>query len=408
MAPGLLYPAAKEVPVPATALRWLPLLIAAAGLLGAWGLAQGPPEREMEVAPPRPPRVEVLELEPVDHRVSVHTHGSAAPRDEIELLAETAGRLTALALDPGSDFEEGDVLARLDPRDAALALQRAEALLRRRESEVQLARSRLDRQQSLAARRITSDARLEEATHAVDLAEALLQDARAVRGQAARELERTRVRAPFSGRVRERHVATGQFVARGAPLARIYASARVEVRLPVPLSELAFLELTDGEGGTRPRVELRGRDAGTERRWRGRIVRSEGVIDPRTRMLYLVARVDDPEGREPGGWPLRHGLFVEATIEGRTLHDVFVLPAAALSGAGGVFVVGEDGRVSDRDVEVVRREDDRVIVRAGLRRGERVCASAVGSLSGRLVDPILPGSSSSPSSLARSLVEARL
>jgi multidrug efflux pump subunit AcrA (membrane-fusion protein) len=126
-------------------------------------------------------------------------------------------------------------------------------------------------------------------------------------------------------------------------------------------------------------VRLFARFGGAEREWRGRVVRTEGEIDARSRMVHVVARVEDPYGRSAGGEgpPLAVGLFVRGEIQGRTAPGVAVLPRAALRGDDQVLVLDDEGRLRFRDVEVLRALRDEVVVSGGLAAGERVCVSAL-------------------------------
>ena len=213
-------------------------------------------------------------------------------------------------------------------------------------------------------------------------ARAALAAAEAALAQAERDIERCTVRAPYAGRVRSKAVDVGQFVARGAELARLYAIDYAEVRLPLADDELAFVDLPlafrgDTATGDGPEVLLSARFAGREHVWEGRLVRTEGEIDPDTRMVVAVARVEDPYGR--GGDerrpPLAVGLFTRAEIQGRVVEDVVVLPRRALRDGRSVLVVDGDDRLRIRPVEVLRSEGERVLLSAGVASGERVVAT---------------------------------
>jgi multidrug efflux pump subunit AcrA (membrane-fusion protein) len=122
--------------------------------------------------------------------------------------------------------------------------------------------------------------------------------------------------------------------------------------------------------------------AGRTHTWRGFIVRTEGEIDAKSRMVTVVARVEDPYGRGPAGDrpPLAVGLFVQAEIVGRVVPAAFVLPRGALRYDGDdqkprVLVVDDELRLWPREVEVLRQERERVVLGAGLLAGERVCVS---------------------------------
>jgi multidrug efflux pump subunit AcrA (membrane-fusion protein) len=165
-------------------------------------------------------------------------------------------------------------------------------------------------------------------------------------------------------------------------VARIYAVDYAEVRLPLRDADAAFVDLPiayrdDEHAGAGPEVWLHAHFAGQRYSWRGRIVRTEGELDPRTRMIHAVARVEDPYGRgaQPDRPPLSVGMFVEAEILGREVDDVMVIPRSALRGEDRVVVVDSNDRLRLREVDVLQRNRDSVLVRGGLAEGERVCTS---------------------------------
>jgi RND family efflux transporter MFP subunit len=352
-----------------------------------------------EPSAPPVPLVRVLTVEPETVRLRVATHGTIAPRTESDLVSQVSGPVVWVSpsLVSGGFFEEGDALLRVDARDYAVTFERASATLARRLSERDLAAKELARQRELEGRAAASEARLDDAENAERVSVAALREARALLDQADRDLVRTKILAPFSGRVREKYADVGQFVNRGSRLARIYAIDYAEVRLPVPDDELAFLDLPmvyrgdvlDAEG---PSVELSTQFAGQRHTWIGRVVRTEGEIDPRSRMVNVVARIDNPYARSGSRPPLAVGLFVDAEILGRVAEDVVVLPRIALREGDRVHVVDEDDALRLREVEVLRRESERVLIRAGLESGERVSVSPLAvAMEGMRVRPVAVG-----------------
>jgi RND family efflux transporter MFP subunit len=362
---------------------WMPLAVLAFGGIATVGLVAATPSLDTRKPQHKSPAVRVVRAEPRPVKLVVRTQGSVTPRTESELVAEVSGRIIAVSpsLASGGFLEPGEILVHIDPSDYEIALERARAALSRAESQVGLARTALERQESLAQRSVGSSKELDAARSAGQVAEADLRDARAAVTQAERDLERTRVRVPYAGRVRQKKVDVGQYVNRGTPIARVYAVDYAEVRLPIPDREAAYLDLPidyRGDAGESrgPSVLLRARYAGRDHTWTGHIVRTEGELDPRTRMIHAVARVEDPYARseDVDRPPLAVGLFVEAEIEGRERGDIVVLPRESLRGADQVAIVGDDGRLELRRVEVLRRDRDRVLVSAGIRAGERVTA----------------------------------
>ena len=358
------------------------LAVVALGVVAAWALAQGRPVPADPHDPAPVPVVRVAEPRRGIHRVIVRAHGTVEPRTASDLVAEVSGRVTWVspALAAGGFFEEGDLLLEIDRADYDNAVRQARAARDRAEAALALEKAELGRAVSLAERDVASASALDRRRHAERSARAGLEEARAGLDRARRDLDRTRLRAPFAGRVRRKNVDVGQFVARGAPLASLFAVDYAELRLPVRDDDVAFLDLTLGhrdEAETRPlpAVTLRGRHAGAEHTWSGQVVRTEGEIDARSRMLHLVARVEDPYGLRHAHPPLAVGMFVAAEIEGRVLEDVLELPRAALLGEDRILVVDPEDRIRLRPVEVLRRDGERVIARASLAPGERLCLS---------------------------------
>lgn len=341
------------------------------------------------------PRVRVVEVRPEDVQVRVRSQGTVAPRAESQLVAEVAGRVVWISpnLTPGAFFQAGEPLLRIDAFDYAAAVESAEAERLVRASENDRAQAERERFAVLLAEGIVSRAEVERVAAAAKSAAAALRAATAALTRARRDHERTELAAPYDGRVRAENVDLGQFVARGATLGTVYAVDQVEVRLPVDDDDdLAFVDVPltpAAPGRLGPETELRARFAGRERSWRGRVVRTDGQIDPRTRLVHLVARVDDPFGAADQV-PLGVGMFVEAEIAGRRLSGVFRLPRSALRPGPSVQVVDGDGRLRSRAVELVRAlDDDEVLVSGGIGAGERVALSAgTALLDGTAVQPV--------------------
>jgi RND family efflux transporter MFP subunit len=374
---------------------FIPLAILAAGAAVTWWIASS--RSAVEVGPSRDvaPLVGVIEAQPQEVRFVVHTQGTVVPRRESDLVPQVSGEVVWVSpnLVSGGFFGEKEVLVRIDAGDYRVDLEAARAVVARRESEAARDNTELDRQRSLAVEGVASQAQIDDAENAYRVSEAELREARARLLRAERDLSRTALRAPYSGRVRDEKVDVGQFVSRGAAIATLYATDYAEVRLPLPDRELRYLDISfnfgsgrpSGEEGNseeieRPEVRLHAEFAGEVRSWLGHIVRTEGEIDPKSRMLNLVARVEDPYGRIDASnrVPLAVGLFVEAEIQGRRVENVYVLPRVALRVDGKqdrVHVVDAEGRLRFRDVTVLRSEREQVVIGSGLAPGDRVSVS---------------------------------
>lgn len=361
----------------------LPFFIVLGGVaLAAVLLATGPTLKPAPAAVLAPlVRVQTVTLQ--DVALSSLTHGTVAPRTESELVAEVAGRVISVNpnLVSGGFFRAGEELLQIEPLDYEVALEQARAGMAQAESDLANARSAANRQDSLGERQLTSAAQQDDAINRLRIAQATLRSARAQLARAERDLARTRILAPYEGRVRTERVDIGQFVNRGSAIATIYATDYAEVRLPINDQELAFLDLPLGPAGEdtlaapATLVTITARFAGAEHQWQAEVVRTEGELDPTTRMINVVARVDAPYAPSAERPPLAVGLFVDAEIHGRTARDVVVLPRPALRQGNQVLVVDQDNRLRFRSVTVLRTVAEQVFISAGLAAGERVCIS---------------------------------
>ena len=343
------------------------------------------PQPERANAAPRPVAVFVSEAQLDTVSLTVVTQGEARPRTQINLVPQVSGRITYVNPDfiEGGFFEAGETLVRIEDADYRLAVTRAEAQvaqaeqgLAREQAESDLARSEWEQLGEGEASSLTlREPQLAEARAQLAAARATLQDARL-------DLQRTRVSAPFAGRVRSKNADLGQFVSAGTPLGEVFSTDRVQVRLPLTDYDLGLLGIpvafNAAEEGAGIPVTLSAVVAGQQRSWNAEITRTDSAIDSQTRVLYAIAEVEDPYGTAAeSGSPLAVGLFLTAEIEGREVENVYVLPRAALRGENTIYVAEPGGRLSVRTVDVVTSSAESLIVSSGVRGGEMVVISPV-------------------------------
>jgi len=371
----------------------IPAVVVVVFTFGAVTLMATAPVLEPAAQTPIPVTVRIRQVQPESVQLKVHSQGTVMPSTESQLIPEVSGRIVWMSpkLVAGGYFKTGELLARVDELDYRNTRDRAQAALGRAEAEQQHAAFEYKRMVSLAERQLTSRSQLETALRGLRVAEATLQDARVSFEQARQNLERTEIRAPFTGLVRAENVDIGQFIARGTPIATLYASDLVEVRLPIADRQLAFLNLPPTLRGElpenlQPAVELTTEYAGQRLQWQGRIVRTEAEIDISSRMVQLVARVSNTEASTP----LSVGLYVEAAIEGLTADNIVILPRSALRNDDQVLIVDKDDKLRFRDVQPLRLYQDNVLVKSGLSGGDRVCLSPIQTaIDGMTVNPVV-------------------
>ncbi len=369
----------------------LGIIVFGFGLAGVI-IATGP-KLEQQPPPSTAPLVRTWQASSQSVQLSSITHGTVVPRTQGDLIPEVSGRVITIspAMVSGGFFSQGEILLEIDPLDYEVALEQARASLASANSELDNAKKAHERQLDLAKKQSTSQSQKDDALNRLQFAQAALREANARLARAQRDLERTKMTAPYDGRVRSERVDIGQFVTRGQAVASLYATDIAEVRLPIHDEELAYLKLP--LAGTSdlepPTVILRARFAGRDHVWEGKVVRTEGELDPQTRMINVVAQIDSPYAPGNGKPPLAVGLFVEAEIIGKQLNEIFVLPRSALQANEQVYVVSTDNRIQFRDVEILRIVDEDVFISAGFSEGETISLSTLNNaIEGMQVRPV--------------------
>ena len=322
-----------------------------------------PPEEKKEI------RTKVVKLLAQDYQVIVQTNGIVQPHNEVTLSAQVSGQVTHIspAFEAGSYFSAGDVLVRVDSRDYKTALAVAEAQLLGAQAALQLANETYERNTALYARNGVSEAVLKQSYAAKAQAEAQVDMAKAQQEQAARDLERTVIVAPFDGRVRQKNIGLSESVGMGAPLGIIFAVDFAEVRLPISGKKLQFLDLPEFSTDAHVEVQLRNAiNKESETIWTAKIVRTEGALDENTLDLFAIARIDDPFGRQSGTPPLRIGQPVVASIAGKMLNGVYSVPRIAVRQLDQVYFVDKvnntDYTLSSKTLVPVWSDDEHLIV----------------------------------------------
>ena len=329
--------------------------------------------------------VDVMRVNATNEKITVTAQGSVTPRTQTTLISEVSGLIIDVspAFVAGGFFSKGDVLVRIDDRNYRAEVKRAQASVRAAETNVtretglaDYAREDWERAQSvLRSSKAATDLAMRKPQQAEALAS--LEFAKADLEKRQGDLDRTVIRAPYDGLVREKRADIGQFVNSGSPLAVTFSVEVAEIRLPLPDSQLPYLNLDEYElvKGSGPEVVLSASIGGQLNTWQGRIIRTEGVFDERSRVLYLVAQINDPYNRYSKGWehPLRMGTFVDAAIEGKLLENVIRLPRRALRRDNKIWTVADNNRLTAVTVVIARADEQSVLVQSGLESGELVC-----------------------------------
>ncbi|MCC5855329.1 MAG: efflux RND transporter periplasmic adaptor subunit [Idiomarina sp.] len=375
----------------------LVVAVVLASILG--GMRQAP----VQETPVRPAvLVEYIAVEHKDETFRVPGQGNVMPRFETQLVSEVSGRIASVSprFVTGGFFREGEVMLTLDRADYESELEEARANLARAQAAVAQERA-LGRVAESEWRSIEAGEIPELGLRQPQLASELanLRSAEARLNRAERNLERTEIRAPFDAVLQARNVNLGQFISMNTPVAMLYGTEIAEIRLPLTDYDLSFLdrEAIDSETSAGPAVTLRTEVAGQTREWRGALVRTDGILDPTSRVTFAVVEVQDPYNRQGPTHevPLNFGRFVRAEINGITVSNLAELPRHAVNADGQVWVIDDERILSARSVTVYRADRQSVYISEGLEEGERVMITQLDNpLPGIRVrlpgDPLLP------------------
>jgi len=318
------------------------------------------------------PLVEVVELERMTTNFEVRSQGTVRPQTETILSAEVSGTITRISPKflAGGVFRANEVLMRIDPTNYEVAVDQADALVAQRDIEYE------------GAKKLRSQGYRAESEYAS--AAAALATAKAEQVRARRNLERTYIRLPYEGIVRSKEADIGQFVNPGTRLGITFSTEYAEVRLPLTDHDLAFVDLpgaaavTETGSAAGPAVLLSAVQRGVSQEWPATIVRSEGVVDEKSRVTYAVARIADPYRLHTEGHALPMGTFVSASIQGAAVADVFRVQNTAIRSSNKLLLVDAESRIRMRTVDVIRADSQFTYI-TGLTDGDRVVISALES-----------------------------
>lgn len=356
------------------------------------GLAEEPEKQELK---PDEPLVDAVRVESKTITIPVEAQGSVEARTQTRLLADVAGRVRWLdsRFEAGGYFKKGDVMARIDDRSYVAAVKRAEAQVASAESMLATETGRAEvalKEWELRGQKVKRS----EAATALFLrkpqlaeAQARLDSAKADLMQAKVDLGHTVVNAPYDCLVKGKSIDLGQSLSPGAAIAEVFAVDAALVRVPLPENDLQFLALPEMNGNAHaPRVQLNGTGAMQSKTWEGRLIRTEGVLDPKTRSLMAVIEVKDPyglsnkEGSDANkANPLRIGSFVTAKIDGSAINGLYELSQAAINPGNKIWVINDEQRLEARKVSIRTRTNESAYIEEGLSDGELVSLTSLSS-----------------------------
>jgi RND family efflux transporter MFP subunit len=326
--------------------------------------------------------VDVFTVENQDWQVTVSGTGTVQAAQEISIIPQTSGEVIYVSpsMEEGGFFSKDEVLLKIDSTDYQLALEQAKAT--ESKAELNLATieswSRVARAEWERIKQVDEDEPNPLVVYEPQLknARAELASAKAAVKQAELNLERTEIQAPFNCRIRSENVDIGQYVRAGSSVAVVAGTDSAEVIVPLPLDELRWLDVpmkgSQKKGSLATiHMEINGKDYDRQ----GRIVRTTGEVDPMSRMTKVVIEVQDPYGLLHEGnarKALVSGSFIDVSIKGGRLKDVFLVPRTSVRDNDTVWIMDKDNLLKIQNVQIVRYERENVLVKDSLKDGDRI------------------------------------
>ena len=370
----------------------LPILIILVGLAVTIGLKLSQPEAEEEKNEFPPLTVNVSSATFSEQSVSSLFQGEVRAKTNIELVTQVTGKVVNVSDNfiEGGQFEENEVLLKIDDSDFQVALKLAEASVASAQVDldIELASAATNAREwrELQKKPIEEASPLRLNKPQVDRARAMLVAAKAELAAAKLNYQRTQISAPFAGRIMTKTAELGQFMERGASVGRVFATNAMEIR--IPMTDIQLGELGIGLGYTlssnkqAPLTATISHDFGIQsHQWQGYLKNVDASIDNETRLLYATVVVEQPlaqKNQQPA--PLAPGLFVDVELQSPTTLSGIQMPRTALRNGNQVYVV-EDKKLRLHEVSVVFTSRDMVIVAdndsSTLQSGDPVVISAV-------------------------------
>ena len=417
-------------------LRYLvPVVVVAAAGMAGFVLIRTPPQTRRAGRSSPIPVVGVLEVEASGVPISVEAFGNVVPAREVRIQPEVSGRIVGLhpQLVEGGLIREGERLFTIDPSDYEIAVSQAEAETEvagleverlqaaitglnkdaeQVEAELTYVRWNTERLRGLSAEGTAGEGETREAQSrlasqeaalgslrakviqqekAVSSAQADVKASESKLASARLALTRTEVATPFDVIVLSESVEEGQLVSPQSTVARLVATGEFWVEAAVPVGRLAdirFARNDGGKNGSQPEANVRvtlseGSSSGSGVVREGYALRALGELEEQGRMARVLIAVRDPLDLEEAGGPGRErlllGSYVRLDIDAGVLRDVYVIPRRAVRENDRVWVRDGEGQLRIREVRIVHRRTDDVLVGEGLATGDEVVTTLLTS-----------------------------
>ena len=303
--------------------------------------------------------------------------GSVRAVDSATVKAKVAGELRSLSVREGMAVNKGDLIGQIDTTDYELRIQERQAQLRQAEAQLLTAQRNADANQQLVARGFISENSSANTVSALDAAKAARDTVQFQLDQALKALGDTRLIAPISGMVAERHALPGEKLSPDNKVLSIVSTEKLEAELAVPAQDLVGIQI-----GQRLDLHVEGVDTAQA----AKVLRINPSTSGSSRNVMVYLQLEGPTSK------LRIGAFVQGLLPLQSKGQVLAVPFNAVRDQGGrqaVWVVRQ-GKLEEQLVRTGIRDDrakapngalGMIQILEGLNEGDTVVATALGTSS---------------------------
>jgi len=371
------------------------------------------PKHKRRAKKERTALVEVIKLEQKDQIVKLKATGTVIPARSLKLNARVSGHVISInpLFEPGSRVAAGTVLLTLDKDDFKLAVTRSEVALAKAQELLRQAgadlitaeyqyklelgqqdiaayeweriedksvASELDKELTLRKPHLKNAlAKIEVAKSKVKTAKVGIADAEALLRLAKLNLERTEIKAPFDAVISTRTVNVGMVVSSQTSLGELIGTDESWVEVSLPVNSLQWVAIPDKkQRGSFAHVSLSGNN-GSDISWNGEVIGLRPALEENGRRARVLVSVKEPFA---GDNPLLLGSFVNVSIEGKVLNNIFPIPRKAIHEGSVIWLVDEDSRIEFRSVRPLWSDKNTVYITDKVMPGDKLITTDIASI----------------------------
>lgn len=365
----------------------IPVIILAAGSALAIWLMQTGPKAKQGKRKPGATLVEVIQAPWAAQTAVISAMGTVIPAREVELRARVKGEVVRMSpnLLPGGLFTTGDTILKLDDTDYRIEIRQLESECASAESEIMLERGNQaiakQEYEFLGEELSGPDRDLVLRKPQLNKVKASLDGAKASLEKAKLNLSRTEITAPFNSVVISRNVSTGTQVSESTAIAVIAGTDTYWIEVSVPVNQIKWIDIPGRDSATGSAVKIFDTNAWGKNVFRtGRVIKMAAGLETQGRMATLLVEADDPLclKRENRNRPtLIIDSYVRVEIEGKKIESAVRLDRNLIRGGSHVWTMTSDGQLEIKEVEIVFKGPDSVLVSRGILPGDRIIVTDI-------------------------------